>query len=81
MVIAGAILSTRRLIRMGYKAYVRDKKVINGGSFKPSPEEKEVGRQFDEDERSYQWSLILLILGTLIWAYGSLLLTLLGVSE
>ena len=75
MVIAGAMLSTRRLLRLGYEEYVRDKRTIDGGSFVPTPEEIEAGRQFREDERAFQWSLPVLVSGTLIWAYGSLVLT------
>ena len=78
MVIAGALLTARRLLRLGYEAYVVDKQTIDGGHFVPTPEEVEAARQFREDERAFQWSLPILVLGTLIWAYGSLALRWLG---
>ena len=74
MVVAGVILAARRLIRLGYENYVRDKQTVNGGSFDPTDEEIEADLQFAKDERAYQWSLFLLVIGTLIWAYGSLIL-------
>jgi len=78
MVIAGALLTARRLLRLGYEAYVLDKQTIDGGHVVPTPEEIEADRQFREDERAFQWSLPILVLGTLIWAYGSLALRWLG---
>lgn len=78
MVIAGAVLTARRLLRLGYEAYVLDKQIIDGGHFAPTPEEIEAHRQFREDERAFQSSLPILVLGTLIWAYGSLALRWLG---
>jgi len=73
LVIAGAILATRRLIRLGYIDFVEDKRIVDGGSFSPTEQELEADRQFDLDERSFYWSVPVSISGTLIWAYGSLL--------
>ena len=72
MVIAGVILAARRLIRLGYEGYVRDKQTIDGGTFPSTDGGKKAEREFREDERAYQWSLWLLVAGTFIWAYGSL---------
>ena len=56
MVVAGVILAARRLIRLGYKAFVEDGKTIDGGSFDPTPE-IEAKRQFELDMSAYRLSI------------------------
>lgn len=82
MIIAGTMLTARRLLRLGYEAYVLDKQSTDGGEeYGNAPAVKKADLQFREDEKAFQWSLPLLVMGTLIWAYGSLALRWLGYAQ
>jgi hypothetical protein len=73
VVFAGAIIA-RPIIRMGYAEWYRSTTVIDGGSFKPTPEELEEVRQSAIDAWSVQlFGPALAILGTVLWAYGDLI--------
>ena len=73
VIFAGAIIA-RPIIRVGYKNWYQSTKTIDGGSFKPTAEEIEEGRQSDIDARCVQiFGPWLAIFGTLLWAYGDLL--------
>ena len=74
--IGGVILAARRIIRLGIEEFMRDEKTIDGGHIEPTAEEIEAEKQFEKDIDSYKWSVVLLIIGTLIWAYGGIVLRL-----
>ena len=78
--IGGVILAARKIIRLGIEEFVRDEQTIDGGNFIPTPEEKESQKQFENDINSYKCSITLLVVGTLIWAYGGIVLKLCGVK-
>lgn len=71
-VIMGAILTVRRLIRLGVQGFVIAERTFNGGHALPTPDEVEAHRQFALDVSSMHLGIILLVLGTIIWAYGDL---------
>jgi drug/metabolite transporter (DMT)-like permease len=72
MAICGVILTIRPIIRLGLKKWIEVQNTIDGGSFKPPPEEKEKDRQSDLDHKASQIGSFLAILGTIIWGYGDL---------
>jgi hypothetical protein len=75
-VIFAAAMIARPIIRVGYRNWYLSTKTIDGGSFKPTAEEIEEGRQSDIDALCVQiLGPCLAILGTLLWAYGDLLAT------
>lgn len=80
MTAGGVLLAARKIIRLGHKEFMKNEKTIDGGHFEPTPEENEQSRQFDLDIRAYRWSIGLLIVGTLIWAYGGIVLRFAGVD-
>ncbi|MDO9228403.1 MAG: hypothetical protein Q7U03_02440 [Syntrophales bacterium] len=77
MTVGGVILAARKIIRLGYEEFMKGEKTIDGGNFVPTPEEIEQSKQFELDIKAYRWSIRLLIAGTLIWAYGGIVLRLL----
>ena len=78
--IGGVILAARKIIRLGIEEFMRDEQTIDAGSLKPTSEEIESQKQFKNDINSYKWSVVLLIVGTLVWAYGGIVLRLCGVK-
>lgn len=72
--IAGVILASRKIIRLGIKNYIKDEQTIDCGHIVPTPEEIEYDKQFNEDIKSYHMSIWLLVIGTFIWAYGGIIL-------
>ncbi len=74
--IGGVILAARKIIRLGIKEFIRDEQTIDGGQDPPTPGEIESQSQYEKDISSYRWSIILLIVGALIWAYGGIILRL-----
>ena len=76
--VGGVLLAARKLIRLGIEEFLRDEKTIDGGHIEPTPEEIEQNRQFELDIKSYRWSVALLIIGTLVWAYGGIALRMLA---
>jgi len=78
--IGGVVLAARKIIRLGLEKFILDEQTIDGGQYKPTKEEIEHQEQFEKDINSYRWSIVLLIAGTLIWAYGGIVLKLLGVK-
>lgn len=69
----GALLTVRRLLRLGVEGFVIAERTFNGGHVVPTPGEVEAHRQFVLDVFSMGLGEIMLVLGTLIWAYGDLL--------
>jgi hypothetical protein len=78
--IGGVVLAARKIIRLGIEEFMRDEQTNDGGHVEPTPEEIESQKQFEKDINSYEWSVALLIFGTLIWAYGGIVLRLCGVN-
>lgn len=72
--IAGVILASRKIIRLGIENYIKDEQTIDCGHIVPTPEEIEDDKQFNEDIKSYHMSIWLLVIGTFIWAYGGIIL-------
>ena len=70
VVFAGAIIA-RPIIRMGYADWYQSTTVLDGGSFKPTPEDLEEAQQTAIDAKCVQlFGPVLAILGTVLWAYG-----------
>ena len=78
--IGGVVLAARKIIRLGIEEFMRDEQTIDDGHVEPTPEEIESQKQFEKDINSYKWSVVLLIIGTLVWAYGGIVLRLCGVK-
>lgn len=78
--ICGVLLAARKIIRLGIEEFIRDEQTIDGGHFEPTPKEIESQNQFEKDIHSYKWSIVLLMIGTLVWAYGGIVLRLCGVK-
>jgi lysylphosphatidylglycerol synthetase-like protein (DUF2156 family) len=72
--IGGVVLAARKILRLGIEKFICDEQTVDGGHFQPTTEEIERQNQFENDIDSYRWSVALLILGTLIWAYGGIIL-------
>lgn len=70
---AGVILSVRPLMRMGFAEWLASSKIIDGGSFDPTPEEIEEDKQTTLDAKSSRIGFYMALVGTLIWAYGDLI--------
>jgi hypothetical protein len=80
MTIGGVLLAARKIIRLGIEGFIRDEQTIDEGHFEPTLKEIESQNQFEKDIRSYKWSIVLLVIGTLVWAYGGIVLRLCGVK-
>lgn len=74
MTIAGIFLVSRKQIRLSKEELNRDEDEVNGGHFVQTNEEKESEKQQKKDIKSYKLSIPLMIVGTLIWAYGGIIL-------
>lgn len=73
VVAAGAILSTRRLIRLGVAGLFQAETVLNGGPAAPTEADQAASNQQRIDLSAARLGLILLAVGTAIWAYGDLI--------
>ena len=71
LTIGGVLLAARKIFRLGIKEFISDMQIIDG-----NPLSKELQTQFEKDIQSYRWSIWLFIIGTLIWAYGGIVLRL-----
>lgn len=71
--VIGVLLTARPLIRLGFDEWFRSESVINGGSFDPSAEEIEEGRQGRLDARASSIGIYMAIIGAIIWGYGDLI--------
>ena len=76
--IGGVVLASRKIIRLGIENFIKDEETIDGGSFSPTSNEIESDNQFKKDIDAYHFSIFLLIIGTLIWAYGGTIIKMLG---
>lgn len=75
----GAILATRRMIRLGVVEYHRDSKTISGGTFGESDKDRkqELANAEDlRDTKASYYGFWFVVIGTVIWAYGDLFGTL-----
>lgn len=74
VVFAGAIVA-RPIIRLGYRKWYESTRKFDGGEFEASPNEIESDKQSELDARSVQiLGPLLAVSGTLLWAYGDLLM-------
>lgn len=72
-VVCGIAIVGRPIIRMGYGAWYRSTKIIDGGHVKPTREEIEERRQDEIDAMCVQkLGPAVIALGTVLWAYGDL---------
>jgi hypothetical protein len=72
-IVAGVVITARAIVRKGYGNWLATTRIIGGGSFKPSKEEIEAGRQSDLDMWGERWmGPILVCVGTLLFAYGDI---------
>jgi drug/metabolite transporter (DMT)-like permease len=78
--VAGVLLASRKIIRLGIEDFIKSESIIDGGDIVATPEEIEIDKQSSSDIRAYKYSIWLIIVGTLIWAYGGILLKLLNVG-
>lgn len=72
LTLGGAALATRRLLRMGIKAYYEDESTTNGGHFTPPPEDILENQQKKLDVIASGIGFWFIIIGTVIWGYGDL---------
>jgi drug/metabolite transporter (DMT)-like permease len=77
MTVGGLLLAARKIIRLGSEESMNDEKTKDGGHFVPTPEEIEQSRQCELDIKANMWGIGLLVAGTLIWAFGGIVLRLL----
>jgi len=73
LVLIGGILSSRKIIRKGFKDLFKDAVEMSGGSYVPTDEEINEKKQLKIDIRAAKIGVALLLIGTLIWAFGDLL--------
>ena len=79
MVLVGALLPARTYFRLGPQKYFEAKQTFDGGTFgEPSPEEITAANEAAKDFHAYRVSFPILIVGTLIWAYGAWVMKLFG---
>jgi putative Mn2+ efflux pump MntP len=67
LAVLGVIMIGRPIARLGYFEWLRQSRSIYGGSFSPTPEERENDRQNNLDAQAVQ------IMGPLLIAIGTLL--------
>jgi hypothetical protein len=73
VVSTGALLSARRLIRLGVAGLYQAETEIDGGGAAPTEVEVEAMHQWRLDLSAMRTGAALLAVGTAIWAYGDLL--------
>ena len=74
MTLAGAVLSTRELIKRGLTSDLDVKVVIDGGTIGPATPEELAARAEDRrTELATRLGFGMVVLGTIIWGYGDLL--------
>ena len=73
LTIAGVILSTRPLIRLGFSEWLRSLQIIDCGHIIPTQEEIEAEVQSNKDASAFHIGVYMTLIGTLIWAYGDLI--------
>ncbi|MCD9516890.1 hypothetical protein [Photobacterium carnosum] len=78
--VSGVLLASRKILRLGLEDFIKGETTIDGGHIVPTPEEIESSKQSDFDFIAYKYSIWLLIMGTMIWAYGGIVLKLFNVG-
>lgn len=73
LTMSGVLLSIRPLVRMGLKEWIRSLSTINGGNFLATTAEIKDEMQSKQDAVAFQLGAVMILLGTLIWAYGDLI--------
>jgi hypothetical protein len=77
IVIAGALLSSRKIIRKSKAELFKDETVMNMGHFVPTEKEKKEEKQIEKDIKAFKWGPWFLMFGTIIWAFGDLIIKML----
>lgn len=71
--ICSSFVVARPVVRLGFEHWFAMQSIIDGGHFKPTPKEIEAKRQAALDAKSMQTiGPAMLIVSTLMWAYGDL---------
>ena len=73
MTMAGVTLSVRPLVRMKFADWLRSLTVIDGGGFESTEMEIEEERQTTLDAKASKIGWRMVLVGTIIWAYGDLI--------
>ena len=76
LAICGAMLGTRKFVRLGFREAFKELTMIDAGHFPPTAEETREEQEIRNDIWSAKVGLCFLVIGTLIWAYGDLILRL-----
>ncbi len=74
LVISGAILGMRKYIRLSRGEVYARETIVDGGHFQETEKERREQKEHHKDIKSQIVGIVFLVLGTLIWAYGELLL-------
>lgn len=69
----GVILSIRSIVRKGLDEWVQSQNTIDGGGAALSPEDIEEERQERLDAKAAVIGVIMVLAGTIVWAYGDLI--------
>jgi hypothetical protein len=71
IIVIGAVLATRRYLRMGVKELFVSEHTIDGGKYPKSPEETEAEKELYADIRAAKFGFCLSVIGTIINGWGS----------
>lgn len=75
VIIIGFIQSIRKYLRLGHDKFIEEQNTFDGGTFgEPSDEEIKRTKEETNDYAAYKINIWMAIIGTLIWAYGGILL-------
>ena len=72
-IVAGTILSLRKLVRQGIYSFIEDENTSDGGHYIPTKEDINRDNEQKKDVWALTIGLVLMCLGTLISAFGDLL--------
>jgi hypothetical protein len=74
-VVFAFVIIARPIIRVGYTAWYQSRRTIDCGTFPATPQQEEENRQRRTDENCVQlYGPTLAVFGTILWAYGDLLI-------
>jgi hypothetical protein len=71
LMIGGALMMARKLIRLGMRGMINEAWVSNGGSYEPlKPFGVANSREQQLDRLTLLWGIVFVVAGLLLWAYG-----------
>jgi len=74
LMIAGVLMMTRKLIRLGFRGIVNEVLIKNGGSFEPlKPFGHTDSREQQLDRVALEWGIVFAVVGLFLWTYGDFL--------